>query len=125
MSLLEFVQPAASKLPQVVPPARPHPFRRRAFYTALSLFLYLIGSNLPILGARMPGADPRQSMRAILASSRGTLMDMGVSPLVTAGLVMQGLIGFHLVNPKAEPRKALNDAQRLLAVILCLAEANV
>jgi protein transport protein SEC61 subunit alpha len=37
-------------------------------------------------------------MRVILASNRGTLMELGISPIVTAGMVMQLLAGAKLIE---------------------------
>ena len=34
-------------------------------------------------------ADPFYWIRVILASNRGTLMELGISPIVTSGLIMQ------------------------------------
>ena len=37
-------------------------------------------------------------MRVILASNRGTLMELGISPIVTSGLVMQLLAGSKIID---------------------------
>ena len=37
--------------------------------------------------------DPFYWMRVILASNRGTLMELGISPIITLGMVMQFLAG--------------------------------
>ena len=37
-------------------------------------------------------ADPFYWMRVIMASNRGTLMELGISPIVTSGLIMQVLL---------------------------------
>jgi len=37
-------------------------------------------------------------LRAILASNKGTLMELGISPAVTAGMVMQLLTGAKLID---------------------------
>lgn len=34
-------------------------------------------------------SDPFYIMRMILASSRGTLMELGISPIITSGMIMQ------------------------------------
>ena len=38
-------------------------------------------------------ADPFYWLRVILASNRGTLMELGISPIVTSGMIMQMLAG--------------------------------
>jgi preprotein translocase subunit SecY len=37
-------------------------------------------------------------MRVILPSNRGTLMELGISPIVTSGMIMQLLEGANLIN---------------------------
>jgi protein transport protein SEC61 subunit alpha len=55
----------------------------------LSLLVYLITSQIPLYGiVRTQSADPLFWMRAILASNRGSLMELGISPIITAGMVV-------------------------------------
>ena len=53
--------------------------------------------------------DPFYWLRVILASNRGTLMELGISPIVTAGMVMQLLAGAKIieVNQNLKEDKAL------------------
>lgn len=44
------------------------------------------------------GADPFYWMRVILASNRGTLMELGISPIVTAGMILQLLAGVGMIE---------------------------
>ncbi|MFS8009446.1 putative SecY/SEC61-alpha family, SecY domain superfamily protein [Helianthus anomalus] len=37
-------------------------------------------------------------MRVILASNRGTVMELGITPIVTSGLVMQLLVGLKIIE---------------------------
>jgi protein transport protein SEC61 subunit alpha len=37
-------------------------------------------------------------MRVVIASNKGTLMELGISPTVTAGMVMQLLAGVKMIN---------------------------
>jgi protein transport protein SEC61 subunit alpha len=65
-------------------------------------------------------------MRVIMATSKGTLMELGITPIVTAGLVMQLLSGAKLIeidenNP--DDRTVFNGAQKLVGLIITLVEA--
>jgi len=63
--------------------------REKVIWTGITLFIYLVCSQIPIYGVtRTQGADPFYWMRVILASNRGTLMELGISPTVTASMVM-------------------------------------
>lgn len=49
-------------------------------------------------------SDPFYWMRVILASNRGSLMELGISPLVTASMIMQLLAGAKLIKVNQESR---------------------
>lgn len=59
-------------------------------------------------------ADPFYWMRVILASNRGTLMELGISPIVTSGLIMQLLAGAKIIEVGDTPkdRALFNGAQK-------------
>ena len=47
----------------------------------------------------------RYWMRVILASNRGTLMELGISPIITSGMVMQLLAGSKVRRPSGGVRQ--------------------
>lgn len=61
-------------------------------------------------------ADPFYWLRVILASNRGTLMELGISPIVTSGLIMQLLAGAKIIEVGDTPkeRALFNGAQKCL-----------
>lgn len=67
-------------------------------------------------------SDPLYWMRVILASNRGTLMELGISPIVTSGMIMQLLAGANLIEVDfslKEDRALFSGAQKR-ACFLCL-----
>lgn len=60
-------------------------------------------------------SDPFYWMRVILASNRGTLMELGITPIITSGTIMQLLAGTNIItvdqNVK-EDRVLFNGAQK-------------
>ncbi|KAK8692542.1 hypothetical protein V6N13_076000 [Hibiscus sabdariffa] len=84
-------------------------------------------SQLPLYGIHSTtGADPFYWMRVILASNRGTVMELGITPIVTSGLVMQLLAGSKIIevdNSVREDRALLNGAQKLLGILIAVGEA--
>jgi protein transport protein SEC61 subunit alpha len=97
--ILNLVRPFLSVLPDVQRPDKRVPFYRKAIYTVVSLLIYLICSRLPLYGIRTSAsADPMYWARVIFASSRGTTMELGISPVVTSGLVIQLLVGSKLLD---------------------------
>jgi len=84
---------------------------------------------MPIYGVQYAKtADPFYYMRVILASNRGTLMELGISPIVTSGLVLQLLVGSRVIDVDynvKEDRVLYSGAQKLLALVVTLGEAIV
>jgi len=92
------------------------PFRERALWTLMALFIFLICCQIPLYGiVTSRSSDPFYWMRVILASNRGTLMELGITPVVTSGMVMQLLAGSRIIDVDqslAEDRELFNGAQK-------------
>ena len=97
---IEIMQPLMKIMPEVKNPDRKVSFKEKAFWTILALILYLIMSQIPLYGIPrgQEGYDFLFYLRAILASNRGTLMELGIGPIVTAGLIMQLLVGSQIIK---------------------------
>jgi len=78
--------------------------------------MFLICCQVPLYGIRSASSsDPFYWMRVILASNRGSLMELGISPIVTSGLIMQLLAGsgiIHVNQSNKEDRELFNGAQK-------------
>jgi preprotein translocase subunit SecY len=60
-------------------------------------------------------SDPLYWLRVILASNRGTLMELGITPIVTSGMIMQLLAGASLIDVDfslKEDRALFSGAQK-------------
>ncbi|EEC75983.1 hypothetical protein OsI_13101 [Oryza sativa Indica Group] len=131
--LLDLVRPFVPLLPEVrEPDGRRVPFRRKLACTAAALFAFLACSQLPLYGlhraaAAGGGADPFYWVRAILASNRGTVMELGITPVVTAGTLVQLLVDSNLVRADSsnpDDRALLSAAQKLLSIVITAGEAT-
>ncbi|KAM7492511.1 hypothetical protein LguiA_035432 [Lonicera macranthoides] len=142
--VLHLVRPFVPFLPEVQNANRKVQFREKVIYTVISLLIFQVCSRLPLYGIHSStGGDPFYWMRAILASSRGTVMELGITPIVTSGLVMQLLVGTKIIqvdNNLREDRALLevphdanlawffllvlrNGAQKLLGIFIAIGEA--
>ncbi|WFD32104.1 translocon subunit [Malassezia sp. CBS 17886] len=126
---LSLVRPFMSVLPEVAAPERKVPFQQRVMWTAIVLGIFLVMSQIPLYGI-MSGdsSDPLYWMRVILASNRGTLMELGISPIVTSGMIIQLLASANLVQVDfsvKEDRALFGGAQKLFALIISLGQATV
>ena len=127
LRFLELVEPLLVVMPEVAPPKKTVPFRNKVLWTVVTLFIFLVCCQIPLYGIQhTENADPFYWVRVILASNRGTLMELGISPIVTSGLVMQLLAGSKIieVDLSAEHDKALfNGAQKLFGILITIGEA--
>lgn len=77
--------------------------------------VYILVTQIPLFGIMSSdSADPFYWIRVILASNRGTLMELGISPIVTSGLIMQLLGGAKIIDVGDTPkdRALFNGAQK-------------
>ena len=73
-------------------------------------------------------SDPLYWLRMMLASNRGTLMELGIAPIISSGMVFQLLAGTHLIDVNLDlksDRELYQTAQKLLAIILSFGQACV
>merc|ERR1712151_225181 len=93
----------------------------------ISLFVFLVCCQIPLYGiVTNKSSDPFYWMRVILASNRGTLMELGISPIVTSGMVMQLLAGSKIIDVDQnlkEDRVLFSGAQKLFGMLITLGEA--
>lgn len=101
--------------------------REKILWTALTLFVFLVCCQVPLYGIRHDkSADPFYWMRVILASNRGTLMELGIGPIVTSGMIMQLLAGARVISvdmQSSKDRALFNAAQKLLGIVITIGEA--
>ncbi|MHA1130308.1 MAG: hypothetical protein ACTSQQ_05820, partial [Candidatus Helarchaeota archaeon] len=113
-------------MPEVKPPEREVSFREKFAWTAIVLIIYLIMSNIPLAGVpRGEGTDYFFWWRVLLASQRGTLTELGIGPIVTAGLIMQLLAGSQIIKvdfSDPEDRSLFTGVQKVLAIIMTMVQ---
>jgi protein transport protein SEC61 subunit alpha len=127
MNLLNPLRPIARIFPTVLRPISRLNIQQRTVFTAIALFIYLVCSQIPLYGiARSHDSDPLYWARLIMASSRGTLMELGISPIISAGWLTQLLttVGLFRVTSKEDERDA-EGLEGVLAIIFCFGEAVV
>ena len=124
---IDLVSPVMHLLPEVEQPMKKQAFREKILWTATVLFIYLICCQIPLYGTvRQEGADPLYWLRVILASNKGTLMELGISPIITSSMIMQLLAGAKIIEvnmgSKAD-RELFQAAQKLFGIIITVGEA--
>ena len=75
---------------------------------------------------KQEGADPLYWLRVILASNKGTIMELGMSPIITSGMIMQLLAGAKLIDvnfQSNEDRELFQATTKLFGLLITFGEA--
>lgn len=99
-------------------------------YTFSALIVYLVMSNLPVFGVKpySAPADAMAHMRLLMGASRGSLLELGVAPLLTANLVTQMLVSARVISVNYSVRDDRGAAQtmtKLFAIVLAAVMATL
>jgi protein transport protein SEC61 subunit alpha len=111
-------------MPEIKAPQREVKFKEKLLWTVVALVIYLIMSNIPLYGVNVTETtDYYYWLRVILASQRGTLTELGIGPIVTAGLIMQLLLGSKIIKiDMSDPydRSMFSGSQKVFAMFLTI-----
>jgi preprotein translocase SecY subunit len=124
---LSLFKPLARIVPEIKKPERRVRFNEKIFWTALVLVVFLIMSEVPLYGITKNALGELAALRIIFASSRGSLMELGIGPIVTAGLILQLLAGSSMIkadmgNP--EDRSLFTTASKVFSIVLTGVQAS-
>ena len=127
-TIRKIVAKAEPYIPQVPKPKKKIPLQSKILWTSGCLVIYLVMGQTPLFGATAPEFDFLAFARVIFASQQGSLVELGIGPIVKGGLLMQLLRGsdilkFDFKNP-AE-RGVFQTATKLVTYIVIVAESIV
>ncbi|MEM1642352.1 MAG: preprotein translocase subunit SecY [Desulfurococcaceae archaeon] len=128
MGILSAMSKAADYLPSVPRPKGHVPLGEKLLWTFLALLVYFLMSHTPLYGISERAPEQFLLIQIIFAAHSGTLMELGIGPIVTAGLIMQILVGAKLIDldlTDPEHRKIFTGAQKTLAVLLAAFQATM
>ncbi len=126
MGWKETAEPVLTRMPSVRRPEGHVPFKRKLAWTAGILVLYFFLTNVYLYGLGTGGGgDIFGRFRSILAGGQGTILQLGIGPIVTASIVLQLLGGADLLglDTQNNPRDQIlyQGLQKFLVlVMICL-----
>jgi len=123
---LDLFRPISRFIPEVKPPERKVGFNQRLMWTGLALIIYLIMAETPLFGVNVgTETDALFTMRVIFASQHGTLLELGIGPIVTAGLIIQLLAGtiIEFDNTDPEQRALFTTASKVFSLVMIIFQA--
>lgn len=99
MSWKSTLEPFLTRMPTVDRPEGHVPLNSKLLWTAGVLFVYLILTNIELVGMGTGGgSDFFGQFRSVLAGASGTILQVGIGPIVTASIVLQLLQGENLLG---------------------------
>lgn len=123
---MSFYDALISKLPGVSEPKVHLNFKSRLKWTGIILLLYLLLGQVTIYGLASAAREQFAFLEMILGASFGSIITLGIGPIVTASIILQLLVGSKVIpwNLKTpEGRSRFQGTQKLLAIAFCVFEA--
>lgn len=128
MTFIERLEPIFSLIPQVRSPSYRVPFREKLKWTGVILVLYFILTNVTLFGLSATAVDQFAQLRAVIAGNFGSIITLGIGPIVSASIILQLLQGGNIIKlDLSQPRDKMlfQGTQKLLAIVFTVFEASV
>ncbi|HKS59358.1 MAG TPA: preprotein translocase subunit SecY [Thermoplasmata archaeon] len=126
-SKLYGLKPVTSRMPAIAQPKGHVHFRTKMFWLVGVLLLYFALTNVFLYGVDQTSViDLFSSYRAILAGAQGTLMHLGIGPIVTGSIIMQLFTGAKIINldlTDDEDKGMYQGTQKVMVVAMIFVEA--
>jgi preprotein translocase SecY subunit len=120
------IKKVSAYIPQVEKPKKKIGLSEKFIWCGIALFAYLVMGQIPLYGVTdSPQFDFLAFARVIFAAQQGTLLELGIGPIVTAGLLMQLLKGSELIKlnfKDPDDRSLFTSATKIVTIIVIIAE---
>jgi preprotein translocase subunit SecY len=114
-----------SYLPEVTSPKRKLLFNERIYWTAIVLAIYFILSMIPLYGLSPQYKTEFEMLSVLLAAQFGSVITLGIGPIVTASIILQLLIGADVLKIDTntpEGKKKFGGMQKLFSLAFIIVE---
>lgn len=125
-SKLYLLKPLIEKWPAVTKPEGHVAFKTKIFWTTFCLLLYFILTKVTLYGVDDLQLDAFARFRAILAGASGSVMHLGIGPIVTGSIIMQLFTGAKIIKldlTKKEDKAIYQGTQKIIVVVMILVES--
>ena len=125
-SKLHGLKPIIGRMPTVKKPDGHVHFRTKMTWTLSILIVYFAMTNVAIYGLGGDTIDLFSQYRAILAGASGSLMHLGIGPIVTGSIIMQLFTGAKIINldlQDAGDKEIYQGTQKVLVLVMIIVES--
>ena len=136
MTILLYSGPESSRLyglsrlvdvyPSITKPERHVRFNQKMWTTTLVLIIYFMMTNVMIYGLSDSTLDIFSSFRAIMAGASGSIMHLGIGPIVTGSIIMQLFAGAKIIQldlQDSSDKQLYQGVQKLLVLFMIPVES--
>ncbi len=126
---MAFLDTILDNLPEVQAPTQKKlSFKEKAKWTIIVLTLYFILGMVPVFGLGSNALSQFQFLEIVLGASFGSIITLGIGPIVTASIVLQllngaGIVKFDLTSHEGKAR--FQGIQKLLSVFFVILEGFI
>jgi preprotein translocase subunit SecY len=126
-SLLYKFKPLSDRLPSVKRPEGHVHFRTKMMWVVVILVLYFVMTNVYIYGLDQEKTlDRFAQYRTIMAGASGTLLQLGIGPIVTASIIMQLFVGAKIIKldlTNRDDKACYQSVLKLLVIVMIVFES--
>ena len=103
-------------------------FKTKLKWTLLVLVSFFVLANIPLFGLTDNALARFEYLAIILATDFGSIISLGIGPIVMASIILQLLSGSGILNidtSTSEGKKFFQGLQKSLAILFTIFEASV
>ena len=107
--------------PSITKPEGHVRFNQKLWTTTLVLIIYFMMTNVMIWGLSDSTLDVFSSFRAIMAGASGSIMHLGIGPIVTGSIIMQLFAGAKIIQldlQDSADKRLYQGVQKILVLIM-------
>ncbi len=112
--------------PSITKPEGHVRFNQKLWTTVLVLIIYFVMTNVMIYGLSETTLDVFSSFRAIMAGASGSIMHLGIGPIVTGSIIMQLFSGAKIIQldlQDSADKQLYQGVQKILVLIMIPVES--
>ena len=124
-----FFKTLLMNLPEVAGPTQKKlSFKEKLKWTLIILIIFFVLGMIPLFGLGLNALQRFEYLSIILGAKFGSIISLGIGPIVTASIVLQllngsGIVKFDLHTP--DGKKNFQGVQKLLAIFFIIFEAFI
>ncbi|MGA3020841.1 MAG: preprotein translocase subunit SecY [Candidatus Micrarchaeales archaeon] len=127
---LDFLDPILKYIPEISKPSEPLSFKQKLKWTAVIMSIYFFMFSTPVFGVSTATISQPliQLISVIFASRIGSLITVGIGPIVLSSIVLQLIVGtgiFDVDLNDSEQKGRFQGIQKLAAIVIALIESYI